>query len=100
VTGVVQVPAHVVRQRITVTGAVQGVGFRPFAFRLAHELGLAGFVGNDAGGAFAEVEGPETAVAQFTDRLAREAPPLARDRRPPPPHHPGDRQRTAGRDPW
>jgi hydrogenase maturation protein HypF len=78
VTGVVQVPAHVVRQRITVTGAVQGVGFRPFAFRLAHELGLAGFVGNDAGGAFAEVEGPETAVAQFTDRLAREAPPLAR----------------------
>ncbi len=60
------------------TGAVQGVGFRPFAFRIAHELGLAGFAGNDVGGAFVEVEGPAAAVELFTARLVREAPPLAR----------------------
>ena len=67
-----------VRRRIVVRGAVQGVGFRPFAYRLADDLGLAGFVGNDAGGAFIEVEGPPRAVAAFASRLAHEAPPLAR----------------------
>ncbi len=70
--------AQVVRRRVTVSGAVQGVGFRPFVFRLAEELGLAGFVGNDASGAFAEVEGPADAVERFEQRLMREAPPLAR----------------------
>jgi hydrogenase maturation protein HypF len=70
--------AALVRHRIAVTGSVQGVGFRPFAFRLAHELGLAGFAGNDAGGAFVEAEGPSGAVALFMTRLVREAPPLAR----------------------
>ena len=43
-----------VRQRITVTGVVQGVGFRPFVHRIANDLGLAGFVGNDSGAVFLE----------------------------------------------
>ncbi len=67
-----------VRRRIALTGAVQGVGFRPFAFRLAHELGLGGFAGNDGGGAFVEVEGAAASVELFSGRLVREAPPLAR----------------------
>ncbi|MGO9898704.1 MAG: carbamoyltransferase HypF [Solirubrobacteraceae bacterium] len=70
--------ATVVRRRVGLTGAVQGVGLRPHAFRLAEELRLAGFAGNDAGGAFVEVEGPPGAVEAFTQRLVREAPPLAR----------------------
>ncbi len=57
---------------------MQGVGFRPFAYRLAVELGLTGFAGNDAGGAFVEIEGPEDLLTRFADRLLAEAPPLAR----------------------
>ena len=67
-----------VRHRITVAGGVQGVGFRPFVHRLASELWLAGYVGNDTGGVFVEVEGSETAVGSFESRLASDAPPLAR----------------------
>jgi hydrogenase maturation protein HypF len=46
-----------VRSRVRVEGIVQGVGFRPFVHALAVRLGLAGLVGNDAGGVFVEVEG-------------------------------------------
>ena len=67
-----------VRQRIRVTGVVQGVGFRPFVHRLATVLGLAGCVGNDSDGVFIEVEGDEPALAHFAARLRSEAPPLAR----------------------
>jgi len=63
---------------IRVQGIVQGVGFRPFVYALATGLGLAGLVGNDTDGVFAQVEGPEPAVAEFLARLEREAPPLAR----------------------
>ncbi len=66
------------RHRIALTGAVQGVGMRPFVHRLAMELDLAGFVGNDAGGAFIEIEGPEARVVTFEQRLVPEAPLLAR----------------------
>jgi hydrogenase maturation protein HypF len=65
------------RQRVLVTGIVQGVGFRPFVLRLAIELGLAGFVGNDSSGAFVEVQGPPELLASFVARLRAEAPPLA-----------------------
>ena len=65
------------RHRVVVTGVVQGVGFRPFVHRLATELGLAGFVGNDSGGVFVEVEGPPDAVVAFERRLADDAPALA-----------------------
>ena len=67
-----------VRQRFTVTGVVQGVGFRPFVHRIASELGLAGFVGNDSGAVFLEVQGDGTRVAEFGRRLRAQAPPLAR----------------------
>ncbi|BBX60002.1 hypothetical protein MSHO_53470 [Mycobacterium shottsii] len=40
------------RQRFTVTGVVQGVGFRPFVHQLASELGLSGFAGNDSAAVF------------------------------------------------
>ena len=66
------------RCRYTVTGVVQGVGFRPFVHRIATELGLTGFVGNAAGEVFAEVQGAPEAVARFAGRLVTEAPPLAR----------------------
>ncbi|OBK68816.1 carbamoyltransferase HypF, partial [Mycobacterium sp. 1165178.9] len=66
------------RQRVTVTGVVQGVGFRPFVHRIATELGLAGFVGNDSGAVFLEVQGRAESVAEFGRRLRAEAPPLAR----------------------
>ena len=67
----------VVRRRALVTGVVQGVGFRPFVYRLASGLGLAGLVGNDAATVFLEVEGPAGALEEFDRRLRAEAPPLA-----------------------
>ena len=67
-----------VRTAVRVEGIVQGVGFRPFVYSLATSLGLGGLVGNDAGGVFAEVEGPPAAVATFLESLAAQAPPLAR----------------------
>ncbi|MFZ0091675.1 MAG: carbamoyltransferase HypF [Solirubrobacteraceae bacterium] len=65
------------RARVRVEGTVQGVGFRPFAYRLAAELHLAGFVLNDTHGVLLEIEGRAGAVAEFMARLEREAPPLA-----------------------
>jgi hydrogenase maturation protein HypF len=64
-----------VRVAVRVFGIVQGVGFRPFVHQLASRLRLAGFVGNDARGVFAEVEG-ET-VEAFLVALETEGPPLA-----------------------
>lgn len=64
--------------RINVRGQVQGVGFRPFIYRLANELGLNGWVRNAAGGVEIEVQGEEAAVATLLRRIASEAPPLAR----------------------
>jgi hydrogenase maturation protein HypF len=60
-----------------VHGTVQGVGFRPYVYRLANELGLAGWVLNDARGVLLEVEGEPERVGEFLDRLAADAPPLA-----------------------
>ena len=67
-----------IRQRVTVTGVVQGVGFRPFVHRIATELGLVGFVGNDSGAVFVEVQGQPARIQEFCHRLRGEAPPLAR----------------------
>ncbi|MGA7831366.1 MAG: carbamoyltransferase HypF [Terracidiphilus sp.] len=71
---------HPIRERleVRVSGIVQGVGFRPFIYRLAHEQALAGFVGNDTGGVIIEIEGPKERVAAFLARLRSEPPPLAR----------------------
>jgi hydrogenase maturation protein HypF len=65
------------RARVRVTGTVQGVGFRPYVYRLAGELSLGGFVLNDAHGVLIEVEGESDAVDRFLARLPSEAPPLA-----------------------
>ncbi|MGA8547428.1 MAG: acylphosphatase, partial [Mycobacterium sp.] len=67
-----------VRKQFTVTGVVQGVGFRPFVHRIATDLGLSGFVGNDSGAVFLEVQGPAARIDDFHRRLRAEAPPLAR----------------------
>ena len=67
-----------VRRQIQVRGVVQGVGFRPFVYRLACEEGLAGFVSNDTGGVTIEVEGPRAQVEAFLVRLRTQTPPLAR----------------------
>ena len=68
----------VIRLRIRCRGAVQGVGFRPTVHRIATASGLAGWVVNDPGGATVEVEGPESEVTAFPDRLRAGLPPLAR----------------------
>jgi hydrogenase maturation protein HypF len=57
---------------------VQGVGFRPFVHRLAADLRLGGLVGNDTEGVFLEVEGAESALSEFDDRLRADKPPMAR----------------------
>ena len=54
------------RLRVEVQGAVQGVGFRPFVFRLASELGLAGWVLNGNAGVAVEVEGDEAESSAMT----------------------------------
>jgi len=63
------------RLRAEIRGAVQGVGFRPFVYRLATELALKGWIINDTRGVFIEVEGDETALARFIERLPNEKPP-------------------------
>jgi len=63
-----------VRLKIAVRGAVQGVGFRPFVFRLAEELKLAGWVSNSPQGVLIEVEGPPAALNKFLLRLETEKP--------------------------
>jgi len=65
------------RRRVRVRGTVQGVGFRPFVWRLARELGLDGWVLNDAEGVLVEVQGAPRALQAFIRRVASDAPPLA-----------------------
>lgn len=64
-------------RRIRVRGQVQGVGFRPFVYRLAQELNLAGWVRNDGEGVDIEAQGAADAIEALITRLETEAPPLA-----------------------
>jgi hydrogenase maturation protein HypF len=72
----VEAKGKTARLRLRLRGAVQGVGFRPFAFGLATRFGLGGFVRNDPSGVTIEIEG--AATDQFVVALRRELPPLAR----------------------
>ena len=65
------------RAKVAVLGAVQGVGFRPFVYRLATQLRLNGWVLNSSQGVFIEVEGPLHLLQTFLVRLEKEKPPLA-----------------------
>ncbi|WP_340695787.1 carbamoyltransferase HypF [Hydrogenobacter thermophilus] len=65
------------RLKINLKGAVQGVGFRPFVYRIATELGLKGWVINDSSGVEIEVEGKEEVLQKFLLRLSEEKPPLS-----------------------
>jgi hydrogenase maturation protein HypF len=65
------------RTHIEVRGVVQGVGFRPFVYQLAHSLSLAGWVFNSSSGVTIEIEGPDPALAAFLRALESHPPPLA-----------------------
>ena len=65
------------RLHLELSGLVQGVGFRPYVYRLAGELALSGWVRNDPAGVSIEVEGERSPLEEFQARLPREAPPLA-----------------------
>jgi hydrogenase maturation protein HypF len=66
--------SHLQRLSLIARGAVQGVGFRPFVYRLATELGLTGWVNNTSEGVFMEVEGTRTELETFLRRLPLEKP--------------------------
>jgi hydrogenase maturation protein HypF len=66
--------AVIQRLRITLRGAVQGVGFRPFVYRLATEMNLNGWVLNSSAGLVIEVEGPSDQLTMFERRIERERP--------------------------
>ena len=66
--------AVVKRLRITLSGAVQGVGFRPFVYRLATEMSLTGWVLNSSAGLVVEVEGAPEELRRFEQRLDTERP--------------------------
>lgn len=70
-------PSPAIRRALHIRGAVQGVGYRPFVYRLATELGLTGWVLNAAQGLFVEVEGTPEGVDSFCRLLQLEAPPRA-----------------------
>ena len=66
------------RKAIDVFGIVQGVGFRPFVYRLANQCALSGFIANTPAGVTIEVEGTPERIENFLQRLPREIPPLAK----------------------
>lgn len=66
------------RRLIHVGGLVQGVGFRPFIYRLAETWGLSGWVANEPAGVTIDIEGDAIAVAGFLADLPRTAPALSR----------------------
>jgi len=67
----------VLRRQLTINGIVQGVGFRPYIFTLAHDIGLVGCVSNTSEGVKVELQGSAQQLLDFEERLHLEAPPLA-----------------------
>jgi hydrogenase maturation protein HypF len=71
-------PEVICAKRLKITGVVQGVGFRPFVYRLARLHRLSGWVCNTSAGVEILVEGPAEALEQFAQQLSSQAPDLAR----------------------
>ena len=67
-----------IRIKASIFGVVQGVGFRPFAYKLAKRYNLKGFIFNHSGGVELEVEGDKSSVFEFFIKLEAELPPLAK----------------------
>jgi len=67
----------IIRARIEITGIIQGVGFRPFIYRLAQTRNLNGYVANTAAGVSIEIDGSEQEIASFVKDITSEKPPLA-----------------------
>lgn len=67
-----------IRKCVCVKGVTQGVGFRPFAWRLAKSFALTGWVQNNSTGLLLEIQGDGAAIDQFLEELERNPPPLAR----------------------
>ncbi|HEX2457188.1 MAG TPA: acylphosphatase, partial [Vicinamibacterales bacterium] len=63
--------------RIHIRGVVQGVGFRPWVYRLATEQGVTGRVSNDTAGVTIDAFGPADTLHEFVGRLSNGAPPAA-----------------------
>ncbi len=68
------------RRRLRISGTVQGVGFRPFVWRLANALGVSGLIANDDAGVWCEIQGTDAEIDTIISRLRSDAPPLARIR--------------------
>jgi hydrogenase maturation protein HypF len=73
-----QTTNQLIRRRLDLRGQVQGVGFRPFVYRLASEQALSGYVANNNNGVVIEIEGPAGSIEAFEESLALRLPPLAR----------------------
>jgi len=67
----------IIRARIEIRGIIQGVGFRPFIYRLARQQNLPGFVANTAAGVTIEVDGTDQEIDAFAGLIVNEKPPLA-----------------------
>ena len=77
---IVRISNLIKRQKIFITGRVQGVGFRPAVYRLAHGLDLSGIVYNDTKGVTIELQGKKEKIEEFLTRLQSDSdkPPLAK----------------------
>lgn len=67
----------IIREQHHIQGQVQGVGFRPFIYKLAYKHDLNGFVTNNATGVLLEIEGNEQNIHEFNNELPTSLPPLA-----------------------
>ena len=70
--------AGAVQRRFRVSGIVQGVGFRPYVWHLAHALHVTGWVRNDAAGVEIVVQGQQSQLDVFAQLMPKDIPPLAR----------------------
>ncbi len=76
--GVLSESSEALTITLRVRGVVQGVGFRPFIYRLAHSYDLSGWVLNDVNGVLIQASGPSAVLEQFTAAIAKDAPPAAK----------------------